>query len=146
MSMTLNNATTLDIPTTIPVPVDFDNHALLDIFTTALEGGIGYWSACERYRWSNPDGSPDPIGFYADVVVLDADEAEVRPEHTIGRTTILKGLITLATEADPKYVPREYVALARGVLTGSDTWDDTLDADSADVVVQTGLFGRVVFG
>ena len=27
------------------------DQALNDVFTTALEGGIGYWSTCSVYRW-----------------------------------------------------------------------------------------------
>jgi hypothetical protein len=27
------------------------------LFTTALEGGIGYWSNCQEYHWSKPDES-----------------------------------------------------------------------------------------
>ncbi|MFC9982662.1 hypothetical protein [Gordonia sp. NPDC127522] len=26
---------------------------LADVYTCALEGGIGYWATCSSYRWSN---------------------------------------------------------------------------------------------
>ncbi|WP_338857907.1 hypothetical protein WDY80_24485 (plasmid) [Gordonia hongkongensis] len=26
---------------------------LTDVYTCALEGGIGYWATCSSYRWSN---------------------------------------------------------------------------------------------
>ena len=49
---------------------------LLDIFTTAMEGGIGYWSICLQYRWQLPDdGGEDLDGFHA-IVVADEDWEE----------------------------------------------------------------------
>lgn len=52
------------------------------IFTTALEGGIGYWSAAEEYHWSKAGANAvtgpkmpedDLDGFYA-VIVPNEDE------------------------------------------------------------------------
>jgi hypothetical protein len=41
---------------------------LADIITTAIEGGIGYWSICEQYQWSDDGTSHVAVG-------------ERRPEH-----------------------------------------------------------------
>lgn len=51
---------------------------LCDLFTTALEGGIGYWSSASAYHWSNDDGTPDLDGFYAEIEDDEADGKEHR--------------------------------------------------------------------
>lgn len=48
------------------------------VFTTAMEGGIGYWSAATAYHWGTDGGVKvvsDLDGFYADIVPS-ADEGE----------------------------------------------------------------------
>lgn len=52
------------------------------IFTTALEGGIGYWSRCSEYHWRRDVDDPgtadfsdlcDIDGFYATIVSASVD-------------------------------------------------------------------------
>lgn len=111
------------------------------LFTTALEGGIGYWSECSDYWWGNSLEDEDLSGFYADIV--ETGDGDVEIAHKITRTTISKGY-ALATSADwrnrlgwsshkPPIVPTE-----------DDDWD--YDASDADMIVQLGLFGDVVYG
>ena len=41
---------------------DLRKQFLFDVFVTALEGGIGYWSVAEEYHWKK-DGE-DLDGFF----------------------------------------------------------------------------------
>jgi hypothetical protein len=113
---------------------------LLDLFNTALEGGINYWSVCNVYHWC-VDGNPeveDVRGFYAEII-----EDEDGTAHRIDREVMAKGYrlattdwkhrISWSSGEDPKLV------------VGPETdWD--FDADDADAIVQLGLFGEVVYG
>lgn len=114
---------------------------LLDLFTTALEGGIGYWSGCTSYHWINEDDSEDVQGFYADIV--ESDDEVIIGEHHIDRSVLAKGY-RLATTTW-----RDRLDWSSGekppLVVGPDTdWD--FDAGDADMIVQLGLFEDVVYG
>lgn len=128
------------VPDTVTVPVTYTAQMLLDLFTTALEGGIGYWSVCTRYRWRRPDGEDDVEGFHADVEETETDE-DAPPTHRIDRDTILRGL---AHFAQPGQGYRHVRQVARAVLAGDEDVD--YDAEDADAIVQAGLFGEVIYG
>ncbi len=106
---------------------------LQDVFTTALEGGIGYWSEAETYHWSDED----PASFYSDIVDVEDDYAE----YHIDIHTIRRGIAYLL-----EHLPAsDYQRLA--VLGIAQEWEDVdFDADTADFIVQAGLFGEVVYG
>ena len=111
---------------------------LLDIFNTALEGGIGYWSICDEYHWLNrvPTEAPDIKGFYA--VIRDEDDTTFR----INRKVIDKGLKLAATTwRDRLHWSTDKPPL---VVTEDTDWD--FDAGDADMIVQLGLFDDVVYG
>ena len=127
-------------PQTVPVTLtcNVDKQTLHGLFTTALEGGIGYWSVASAYHWRLPNGEDDLDGFYADV-----EETEVRDPvaHRIDADTILCGLRYFAQPGDGY---RRVRAVARAILLGDDEVD--YDADDADAIVQAGLFNEVVYG
>lgn len=136
---------------------------LTDVFTTALEGGIGYWSQAEEYRHSGP-----PAERYATIL----DDEGTR--HRIDLYTIQEGLIEarrlirLAQDAHVRNLPTsnswpkpgseffDVCERASILLSGRPTNEDALerfeeaesmfDATAADTVVQLGLFGSVVYG
>lgn len=122
------------------------DHALNDLFTTALEGGIGYWSECSRYQWS--DGEGNPIREFQAVIHDTVDEAEdgSYPRYVIDRLVIQRGmnrlyrhLIRLGDEAN-RYHKKACADYAYG------KWDDfDYDSDTADMVVQFGLFGSIQY-
>jgi len=129
-----------------------ERKALHAIFVTALEGGIGYWSTATSYKWSNEDGEDDLIGFHADIfeteevdeVDEEDEEAAVIPTRRIDAHVVARGLVALATAKKGPY--RD---LCIRILLGGATADDALcecDADAADAIVQTGLFGQLVYG
>lgn len=112
---------------------------LFDIFVTAMEGGINYWSMCGEYHWTNKDYSDDLQGFYASIVDT---EDELQP-FRIDRKTIARGYSLATSEW------RDWISWSSGckpplVITSDTEWD--YDAGDADVIVQLGLFGEVVYG
>lgn len=152
------------------------------VFTTAVEGGINYWSTSEEYHWSNRnvnpgaswDSSPhedDIDGFYA---IIDSSEGEwgLGVDHKVfiaevgepqqitdtqslridlrvverGVNLLVDKVIAAAKSEDPqapfsnKYL-RQFV---EAWLTDGE--DGDFDADGADLAIQLGLFGEVVYG
>lgn len=140
---------------------------MLDIFTTALEGGIGYWSQCLNYHWSNADGSEDFDGFYADILVSADDQL---PFHTnviptpvevtdytgtdemlkvrIDRKVILRGYDLAARRTEKENHHAWQCGCGRPPMVVTDESRDEWDFDSidADAIVQLGLFGTVIYG
>lgn len=126
------------------------NEYLFDIFTTALEGGVDYWSECEEYEWRRADGSDDLIGFHASIRA-DRDEWL----HEVDRLAIRRGLKLICEATAPFYdpngagtqcadVPFLDEADARAIQEATNDLDaGDIDAHLADVIVQVGLFGEV---
>ena len=92
---------------------------LTDVYTCALEGGIGYWATCTSYRWSN-----DPRATI-----------EAGNPHVITLDTMARGVnaIVRGAAAIPEVQRRRIAAAAR---TNS---ADTVDGSDADAIVQTAL-------
>jgi len=135
-------------PTTIhiTIPVTLDPQFLHDVFVTALEGGIGYWSDCHEYRWSlgAPSHEADLVGFYATVVDAEGDDDTV---HRIDRPAIVRGverILTGQATCCGKPIGSHLVGTVARAVVGGDAGD--IDAEIADVIVQIGLFGEIVYG
>lgn len=115
-----------------------------DLFTTALEGGINYWSECGTYRPWKADGTEDYDGFHAVIYDAEDDSIEIGPLH-INRDVIARGYnhaitshkdkVRWSSGQRPPYVVTE---------ESRENWD--FDADDADAIVQLGLFGEVRYG
>jgi hypothetical protein len=106
------------------------------IFVTALEGGIGYWSTCEIYRWSDGYGKEDYETFYA-VIEDEVDGGKYR----IDSQTISRGYRLAVKNANAIGWSGEKPPM---VVRNEDDWD--FDASDADCIVQLGLFGEIVYG
>jgi hypothetical protein len=97
-----------------------------DIAITAAEGGIGYWSQIEVYRPSRWDGQPFTRRaevFYRLREWNDEADAWTGTKHVVTTDVIQRG-VNLLNPTEPEY----------------------MDADAADMVIQLGLFGKVVYG
>ena len=120
-----------------------DNHAEFysDIITTAVEGGIGYWSQCDEYRWQ--DRAPEDI--YAVVRELAPDGSyvpETDPALRIDWQVIRKGLHMIVNREVP--VRRDIFEAIQG---GYDEWDAAeIDSEAADCIVQAALLGELRYG
>lgn len=95
---------------------------LIDIAITAVEGGINYWAAVRNY---NPDKGT------ALVYEFDGDN-EIVKKHNLNLSVIRKGL-SLALNHEHEHI--RFIAVT-----------DIPDAEEADIIVQLGLFGEIVYG
>lgn len=132
------------------VRTDERSQFLFDVFVTALEGGIGYWSVCEKYHNHTGKGSygEDAISdFYA---VISDSEGDDFADERIDIDVIARGIGLFV-----KYVrgtddgkPLAADHYWRQFLEANDSNGDEgdYDADVADAIVQFGLFGEVVYG
>lgn len=148
---------------------------VFNIFSTALEGGIGYWSICvSEYQWQEAERAGDisKMGVTVELTepVGKADGFETAwtgegkpPEYRINADVIRRGIERIVAAKGPYYdpngartqceaVPYLCRSVQRTVLNANrdlgDGFDEDgeVDANIADQIVQVGLFGRVVFG
>lgn len=116
------------------------------IVVTAIEGGIGYWSEVLDYRWWFPDikgntlAPEDGLPFAKAVVQELFDDHE---EFVVDRALVERGILTLMSAPEP-LVGRPLMA-ALGVAVATREAGE-VDADLADVIVQAGHYGKVVWG
>lgn len=125
---------------------------MLDLFTTAIEGGVNYWAQVESYHWqreptsdeSHRNQPADYAGFYANITEVEyEDETDGSADHRIDRGVMIKGYSLARGEW------RDKIHWSSGekppwVWTEDTDWD--FDAGDADCIVQLGLFGEVVYG
>ena len=129
---------------------------ILDILTTAIEGGIGYWACLRnddegwaegRKQWKEEHkDDPDPIPCYCDVAYkvmemgkavkfTDAELYDDDPDLEYWELTMEKFLNGCAL----------FIA-----KTGKDIQkameESDFDAEDADMIIQYALFGELVFG
>jgi hypothetical protein len=118
-----------------------------DIAVTAAEGGIGYWSRIDEYdwhRWAVSDTGvnrevDDNFVFYT--IRFENPTTDAPPDLSADITPALirRGLQIAITAARKD--------LVADILNGPrEDWMDNLDSDSADCIIQCGVFGEVVFG
>ena len=137
------------------VNIDVPHKLLCDIVTTAVEGGIGYWSECEWYRWTDPtDESPNTttVDARAKIRSIAGDVTVVKAGWPIPHgpgpwvvnwSTVENGLRRIVDrDSDFKHVSNAWRARVVSELFGG---DPDFDASDADMIVQIGLFGDVVF-
>jgi hypothetical protein len=108
---------------------------LRDILCTAAEGGIGYWCDWKSTTRANKDG--DYLALHG---CHDAEGGAKFKDITVetirlGIERILSGSVKVRSD------------LVAQVATGN-AFNEAgdIDADGADVIVQAGLFGEIVYG
>lgn len=136
--------------------------AYFDIFSTALEGGIGYWSRCKTYHWTNDQGmTEDLAGYHAEIYDVErvieegplptgaTGAGRLQDEryalYRIDRAAITKGITAFARKFGDSGRDSYFARAARNL--GQERWDHLdYDASIADAIVQLGLFGEVIYG
>lgn len=106
------------------------DQVLHSIFTTALEGGIGYWSRCSEYRWSDGHGN-ESMDFLA--VIEDEDGTEYRIDADVIRKGLREARKWVRATSRRDYHGRAIIGLSLNLP------DTDFDSDTADMVVQFGL-------
>lgn len=143
-----------------PAPVTPRQELLRDIVITAVEGGIGYWSSCARYRWSRKiKGDPDDMLLFPEVELVAAESPsdfdELLPDVPIvgthphwGRIVKLTPELIERAIAKIKDEPAIFNKTTRRNVIVADIDNDCsdIDAEDADCIVQVALFGKIVFG
>ena len=135
-----------------------DKELLKDLFVTAIEGGIDYWSRLTAYKHSIDDWfatiETDDISENANGLTNGDELVLLR----IDEDTIMKGIELFAKELERDDVQdwneeSEHAQMARysAALISSNgavnLFDDYgYDVIGADCIVQMGLFGEVVYG
>lgn len=124
---------------------------LATVVTTAVEGGIGYWSVVHKYDWWYPDlqghtpAPSDGMAFTRASIELTEDADESHPAGRrveVDHDTVRRGMLVLTSgERQVRRDIYEAIVLANHSSDGGE-----IDSEIADCIVQAGLFGRVIFG
>lgn len=159
-----------EVITSTPKRTEKRKAFLHGVFTTALEGGIGYWSVADEYHWGTDGGVKvvdDLDEFYA---LLESNEDEWGVQEAFISETgavqpitetqtlrvdlnvvergvnLLVDKVIAATKSEDTNAEFSRVYLRQFVeawLTDGDCGD--YDSDGADLAIQLGLFGEVVY-
>lgn len=144
-----------DTTTKSPARIQF----LTDVLTTAVEGGIGYWSRAEDYCWSVEDPAERGVTLHVSAEDIepgdltlpfghstgtDSWSGETIPFYTVrvGLPDIARG-VGIVTRGEAG-VASDYVGRIHGASIENDCGD--MDALDADIVVQAAIFGKVIYG
>ena len=138
------------------------------LFTTALEGGIGYWSACSKYRWSEDSEGlfSDINGFYAVIEPTedntwgiwegnrDTQPLRIDLDVMARGARLMNWYVQGIVDGRGRQVPLDQIKpwpadhyhwqYVEAYTTLGQSGD--YDAGTADMIVQFGLFGEVVYG
>jgi hypothetical protein len=112
--------------------VELDDNDVVEIFVTAMEGGIGYWAVADSYKWMH---------LY---------DEHLLPGISLGDDYVLAVLSD--TEGDDfKDLKLTPFVIRRGVNWVLHHRPDLInimdiDATAADAIVQAGLFDEIVYG
>jgi len=136
----------------------WQEHLLENVLTTAVEGGINYWSDVRvvksglEYLVSVDGVDVDDFVCHDDTKIDGFDDASGSLTVLLDQDLVWDGLVRLS-EADDLAEGCEADCLSVGINRvfnsfGFDLEDFmcSLDADGADVVVQYAFFGEVIFG
>lgn len=144
------------------------------LFTTALEGGIDYWSACSKYHWStrvaDDNGQHNVVGDIDNFIAVieptedntwgiwddnrDTQSLRIDLDVMARGARLMYWYVQGIVDGQGKQVPLDKI---KPWPEGHYHWqyvkayasngeDGDYDAGTADCIVQFGLFGEVVYG
>lgn len=123
------------LPPYVPIPEEKREEFRRDVLTIALEGGIGYWCACDELARDNE----------LNVIKFMAHPAEQDTEFEAAEVTVQTAELGIARILTKKVGVNDDVF--KDVLLAHVESDAChLDAADADCIVQAGLFNEVIFG
>jgi hypothetical protein len=122
---------------------EFSTQDINDIVCTAIEGGINYWcGAINRMRnedgtlsgvseadRSNVQDKCDVIGYGGTLILFDVDYPMTKQIWYLNADNLLKGIVM--------YCDKHNVLMSELI--------DNHDAETADLIVQYGLFGEITY-
>jgi hypothetical protein len=107
---------------------------LKDIVITAVEGGIGYWASCTKYKWEGLD--------FPEVTLAPDGEPTEFTVTTVTPELVCTGLQKCVDA--PAYIANGRASRIMQALVEDDA--SYLDRDDADCIIQMGMFGAIVYG
>lgn len=135
---------------------------LTDILCTAVEGGIGYWSQCSDYAWSERFSRDERgVTLYVDAHDVNATdilaESDLDEVETFGGTVevhrfrvtldhIANGINTVASGEGGVNSGYVKLALLAAIEGQEELVECDIDSDAADIFLQAGVFGKVIYG
>lgn len=132
-----------------PVRAEF----LADVLSTAVEGGIGYWSKVSDYSWYQPSlGSTRSclynVGEANAYVTVHEWGSELEPGRvvTVGVDDMARAMKRIANE-DLGLRPEIIRAIRENNYTnGTSDQVEDIDASLADIIMQVAVLGEVIYG
>lgn len=145
------------------------NQLACTIITTGVEGGIGYWSVAENYRWGSPDlghshQQADGTKTWKDgdteytTVTLDDTEGDDFQGKVVDQTLMIEVIKKLMAGEYKPFYNQGYSKTLQDRI--SDLFNEAtenprlrfidadfdMDADDGDAMIQLACFGEVVYG
>ena len=111
-------------------------------WSTAIEGGIGYWCDIRNYDWEYADESKRKL-VSASAEISTSGEP-MNAWKPVNLDTVQLGIDRITERGSQVKISP---SIKKAILL-ADVEDDAsdLDAEDADVIVQVGLFGEIVYG
>jgi hypothetical protein len=136
---------------TFKAELTLDREELIDILTTAMEGGIGYWrcldNTCKTWKKAKAQVKAEKGNDYYledvmlqvlengdDIVFIDAEEDPDDPEAEVYKFNMKGFKNGLALFTKERGNPQKMLA------------EGSFDAVEADCLIQYACFGEIVFG
>jgi hypothetical protein len=117
----------------IPARIIYDSEELVDILTTAVEGGIGYWSTIADYTRAEDLG-------WTSVLLEPNDECK---DDFLPRWILIGDV----QDAIDKIVrDRDTINIRKDIVQAVCSGDaGNIDSEGADVIVQIAMFGELKY-
>ncbi len=123
---------------------------VIDLFTTACEGGIQYWATVEAYRHSDEDFTANRARLVDRVAVDEYGKAEASSRYVLTAELIgvtLRRVVALPASTFELSAGWKSRLTALHFAAAKPYFDDLdYDATDADVLAQVATLGRVVYG
>lgn len=124
----------------IHIVVDVPEQLLLDVLTTAVEGGINYWADFVSVSRLQPDLSVNNVRLRPR-----EEDAELAVDDEVFQITHLRIGQAMQLVVSGDVLVRDDIR--RAVLHAiADPDNADIDAEAADVLVQVACFGEIVYG
>lgn len=118
---------------------------LVDVLSTAVETGVSYWAETihvEDQTGTVPEGDNlDPLGSGGDCYAATVRDFETGDEHNVNLNTIARGANLLVDSGINNRLVNDFRDANR---INGDRGD--IDAANADMALQMGIFGDVIYG
>ena len=125
-------------------------HNMIDLFTTACEGGIQYWATVEAYRHNDDDFAVNRARLLDRIAVDEDGAAETSCRHVLTAELVdvtLRRVVALPA-ATFDLAPEWKRRLTTLHFASAKPYFDDVDYDAtdADVLAQVATLGRLVYG